>query len=576
MRKEFNKDFKYSIRKFAVGAASVAVAATLSVSAAHQVDAAEGSATPEEAAQAAEAALKKDELNNSYSVTQGADGKYYYTLSIEAATPENSTAKEETPAEENNEEGYATEAAAAKAAEEDLKDDAVNKSYSVSQGANGKYFYALSPEEKSAKPAEENNETGYATEAAAVKAAEEDLEDDAVNNSYSVSQGANGKYFYVLSPKAAETPGEKPELTDEEQNENGYATEEAAVKAAEEALKDDAVNNSYSVSQGANGKYYYVLSPKAGETPEEKPAAEENNETGYATEAAATKAAEEALKDDAVNKSYSVSQGANGKYFYVLSPKEAEKPSEEKPSEEKPSEEKPAEENNETGFATKEAAEKAAEEALKNDPVNNSYTVSQGADDKYYYVLSPAEAEKPADKPSEEKPADKPSEEKPSEEKPADKPSEEKPADKPSEDKDSADAKYDKDATEKTFDFDKGFKTKEEAIKQAEALVKNSKINKGYNVSKGADGKYYIQLTPQANKTEGVERKEIKPAGKTDKKDEKGTKVVAVPSKKAKEAKAKSAKGLPQTGAAVAGLGLGAAAIVAGLGLAVNGKKEDQ
>ncbi|MFR9275760.1 DUF5633 domain-containing protein [Finegoldia magna] len=71
---------------------------------------------------------------------------------------------------------------------------------------------------------------------------------------------------------------------------------------------------------------------------------------------------------------------------------------------------------------------------------------------------------------------------------------------------------------EKSFDFDKGFKTQEEAIKQAEVLVKNSKVNKGYNITKGGDGKYYIQLTPQPAKTEGLKRKEIKKPVKTAKK----------------------------------------------------------
>lgn len=82
-------------------------------------------------------------------------------------------------------------------------------------------------------------------------------------------------------------------------------------------------------------------------------------------------------------------------------------------------------------------------------------------------------------------------------------------------------AKLDEKVNEKSFDFDKGFKTKEEAIKQAEALVKNSKINKGYNISMGADGRYYIQLTPEETKTEGVERKPIEKA-KLEKVEEKG------------------------------------------------------
>lgn len=140
--------------------------------------------------------------------------------------------------------------------------------------------------------------------------------------------------------------------------------------------------------------------------------------------------------------------------------------------------EKEETENNEIGFKTKAAAEKAAKEALKNDPINKNFSVSEN-NGKFFYVLTAAEDLSDIKAPEEEKTPEKPF------------------------------AKYDEKANEKSFDFDKGFKTKEEAIKQAEALVKNSKINKGYNVSMGADGRYYIQLTPREEKTEGVERKPI-------------------------------------------------------------------
>lgn len=74
--------------------------------------------------------------------------------------------------------------------------------------------------------------------------------------------------------------------------------------------------------------------------------------------------------------------------------------------EEKP-EEKP--ENNENGYKTKEAAEKAAKEALENDPVNKSYTISQNGDGRYIYLLSSYEKidtpeEDPEDPQTDEKP----------------------------------------------------------------------------------------------------------------------------------------------------------------------------
>lgn len=67
---------------------------------------------------------------------------------------------------------------------------------------------------------------------------------------------------------------------------------------------------------------------------------------------------------------------------------------------------------------------------------------------------------------------------------------------------------------ESKFDPNKGYATEAEAIKAAEAIVAKSEINKGYNITKGKDGKYYIELTVDAKKTTGLERKEIKPAAK--------------------------------------------------------------
>lgn len=135
--------------------------------------------------------------------------------------------------------------------------------------------------------------------------------------------------------------------------------------------------------------------------------------------------------------------------------------------------------DNATGYSTVAEAEAAAKAALANDNLNKNFSVSEN-NGKFFYVLTPAEDLSHVQAPKEEKTPEKPY------------------------------AKYDEKADEKAFNFDNGFKTKEEAIKQAEALVKNSKINKGYNVTVGADGRYYIQLTVDEAKTEGLERKEIK------------------------------------------------------------------
>lgn len=88
---------------------------------------------------------------------------------------------------------------------------------------------------------------------------------------------------------------------------------------------------------------------------------------------------------------------------------------------------------------------------------------------------------------------------------------------KPSNEKEQHDAIYkqqSKALAESKFDPNKGYATEAEAIKAAEAIVAKSEINKGYNITKGKDGKYYIELTVDAKKTTGLERKEIKPAAK--------------------------------------------------------------
>lgn len=64
---------------------------------------------------------------------------------------------------------------------------------------------------------------------------------------------------------------------------------------------------------------------------------------------------------------------------------------------------------------------------------------------------------------------------------------------------------------EEKFNPDQGYATFEEAQKAAEAIIAKSEINKGYNITKGKDGKYYIELTVDAKKTKDLDRKEIKP-----------------------------------------------------------------
>ncbi len=116
-----------------------------------------------------------------------------------------------------------------------------------------------------------------------------------------------------------------------------FDTEEDARKAAEEHLKSgkDEVNKSYKIVKNVKGKFFVELSTEEAEAPE-APEAPEAEVDGYATKEEAEAAAKKALEKDPINKSFDVRQGANGRWYYVLSPVEVEKPAEPKPEEPKP------------------------------------------------------------------------------------------------------------------------------------------------------------------------------------------------------------------------------------------------
>ena len=130
---------------------------------------------------------------------------------------------------------------------------------------------------------------------------------------------------------------EDPDAVEVEEEEvvSGYKTKADAETAAKEALKNNKINKSYSVSQGSDGRWYYTLSPIAVDTDSnvdnntQNQTKDEETEKGYETKEEAEKAAKEALKNDEINKSYSVSQGSDGKWYYVLSPVEADEDSKE-------------------------------------------------------------------------------------------------------------------------------------------------------------------------------------------------------------------------------------------------------
>lgn len=137
--------------------------------------------------------------------------------------------------------------------------------------------------EKPAEEVKEDSETGFSTEEAAEKAAKEAVDKDPVNDSYKVDKGNDGKFYYTLFVKVDEEPSEDDtqETPQEDENVKGYDSEEDAKKAAEEALKKDEVNKSYNVSKGLDGKWYFSLSTEESkEDPDKKPQEDPDKKPG--------------------------------------------------------------------------------------------------------------------------------------------------------------------------------------------------------------------------------------------------------------------------------------------------------
>lgn len=130
-------------------------------------------------------------------------------------------------------------------------------------------------------------------------------------------------------PKPEEKEEEESNIFDNQDEENnlmGYNSENSAEEAAKDAMEaEKGKYKKYEINQ-VGKKYFYELIPF-----------ENNNEDGFPTKEEAIEAAKKALKSeelnkDGINKSYTITQGANGRYFYQLSLEESDQDSkEEKP-----------------------------------------------------------------------------------------------------------------------------------------------------------------------------------------------------------------------------------------------------
>lgn len=195
---------------------------------------------------------------------------------------EEKLAKEEAEAEQKVKEEQARKDAEAqkKAEEEQAKKDAEAKE-KAEQDAK----------EKADQEAKEKAE----------KEAKEKAKKDAELIKKAQEEAAKRKSEYDTQQKALKT----------QKSDKTFKSKEEAAQAANEALKSDAGKgfHSYSVDKNADGSYFYTLS-------EEKTKVSEKS---YKTEDEAIKAAIEALKNDSMYKSYRTQQNSDGSWSYVLS-----------------------------------------------------------------------------------------------------------------------------------------------------------------------------------------------------------------------------------------------------------------
>ncbi len=291
--------------------------------------------TEEEAKEAAEKALASDDNYNSYKINKTEDGKYTFELIKKEDLPTDPTEKT-----------YDTKKEAEDAARKALEENPTFKSFKIEE-KDGKFYFVLLPEE------EKIEEKIFDTEEEAKKAAEKALAANKNYNSYEIIV-ENGKYTYKL--KKVDKPDVKP--TDSKL----YETEKEAKEAAIEALKGNEEYNSYKITKTDEGKYTYELI---------------NSDNIFKSEEEAKKAALKALESNKEYNAYDIITTEYGRYTYKL--KKVNKP----------------QINTEDPklYNTKQEAEEAAKEALKNNKAYNSYEIKE-KDGKYYYVLTNKEKAK--------------------------------------------------------------------------------------------------------------------------------------------------------------------------------------
>lgn len=238
---------------------------------------------------------------------------------------------------DDNETGYASKDAAQKAASEIVNaKGSLNKGYSIFEN-KGKFYYQLTPE----LTGQEKEDDANVQLIKGKEAARKELQEKGITSEFLLKMIDQAKTLDSLK-NAKEQLLKANAATPKLERLKEAAREELRKAGVKSQKSYDAITNA-KTEQGLESLKKEILKSNLASKPKvtiDQWIVNQNDKDGYETPEEAKKAAELALKNDKINKSYTITMGANGRYFFLLSLDEEKKP-EVKPNPDKKPEVKP-------------------------------------------------------------------------------------------------------------------------------------------------------------------------------------------------------------------------------------------
>ena len=215
---------------------------------------------------------------------------------------------------DDNESGYASKEAAQDAAAEVVKaKGSLNKGYSIFEN-KGKFYYQLSVDLTGQEKEDEHVQLIKGKEAA-----RKELQEKGITSEFllkMIDQAKTLKSLENAKNELLKANAATPKL----ERLKEAAREELRKAGITSKLSYDAITNA-KTEQGLESLKKEILKSNLASKPKvtiDQWIVNQNDKDGYETQEEAKKAAELALKNDKLNKSYTITMGANGRYFFLL------------------------------------------------------------------------------------------------------------------------------------------------------------------------------------------------------------------------------------------------------------------